>query len=144
MDERSRRVLILDCDADSLIRLQRMLEDAGIDTTITWDKREACQLLENAPFDLVVIGDHPPELDCAAILDDLSFRGKCPPVLILLKVVCESDIEYFAWRGAMGVVPKGDLLTVLDQVAKALDSVQFRTKAAKAGLLKKRSWRAAS
>jgi CheY-like chemotaxis protein len=144
MNERSRRVLILDCDADCLIRLQHVLEDAGIDTTITWDKKEACQLLENQPFDLVVIGDHPPELDCAAILDDLSFRGMCPPVLILREVVCENDIEYFAWRGAIGVGAKGDLLSVLGQVARALESVQFRAKPAKAGLLKKSSWRAAS
>jgi DNA-binding NtrC family response regulator len=143
MDERSRRVLILDSDADWLIRLQQVFEGAGIDTTITWDKREACRWLENDPFDLVVIGDHPPELDSAAILDDLSFRGVCPAVLILRKVVCEGDIQYFAWRGAIGVVSKGDPLTVVDHVAKALDSLQFRAESAKAGLLRNRSWRAA-
>ena len=144
MDGTSRRVLILDSDADWLIRLQHVFEGAGIDTTITWDKREACRWLENDPFDLVVIGDHPPELDPATILDDLSFRGMCPPILILRKVVCQNDIEYFAWRGAIGVVSKGDLPTVLDQVAKALDSAQFRAKPARAGFPKKRSWRAAS
>jgi DNA-binding response OmpR family regulator len=143
MDERSRRVLILDSDAEWLIKLQHVFEGAGIDTTITWDKREACHWLENDPFDLVVIGDHPPELDSAAILDDLSFRGVCPPVLILLKVVCERDIEYFAWRGAMGVILKGDPLTVVDHVAKALDSLQFKAKSVRAGLLKNSPWRAA-
>jgi len=139
MDGTSRRVLILDSDADWLIRLQHVFEGAGIDTTITWDKREACRWLENDPFDLVVIGDHPPELDPATILDDLSFRGVCPPVLILRKVVGEGDIEYFTWRGTIGVVSKGDPLTVADYVAKALDSLQFKAKSARAGLLKNRS-----
>jgi len=143
MDERSRRVLILDSDADWLIRLQHVFEGAGINTTITWDKREASRCLENDPFDLVVIGDHPPELDSAAILDDFSFRGVCPPVLILRKVVCEGDIEYFAWRGAIGVVSKGDPLAVVDYVVKALDSPQFKAKSVRAGVLKNGSWRAA-
>ena len=135
MDERSRRVLILDSDADWLITLQHAFEGAGIDTTTTWDKREACRWLENDPFDLVVIGDHPPELDSGAILDDLSFRGMCPPVLILRQVVCEDDVEYFAWRGAIGVVSRGDPLAVVDHVAKALDSLHFRAKSLRAGLL---------
>jgi DNA-binding response OmpR family regulator len=130
MDGRSRRVLILDCDADFLVSLQRALEGAGIDTKVTWDKREACQWVENESFDIVVIGDHPPELDSVAILDDLSFRGVCPPVLILRKIVHEKDIDYFVRRGAIGVVSKGDPLTVLDRVAKALDSMQFKAKSA--------------
>lgn len=130
MDERLHRVLILDCDANFLITVQHVLEGAGIDTKITWDKREACQWLENEPFDLAVIGDHPPELDPVAIIDDFSFRGMCPPVLILRKVVYEKDIEYFVRCGAVGVVSKGDPLTVLDQVATALDSVSFKAKPA--------------
>ena|SRR5215469_5278171 len=135
MDKRSRRVLILDSDSDWLIRLQHVFEGAGIDTTITWDKREACQWLENDPFDLVVIGDHPPELDSGAILDDLSFRGICPPVLILRKGICEDDIAYFAWRGAIGVVSNADPLTVVNHVAKTLDSLHVRTKSLRASLL---------
>jgi hypothetical protein len=58
----------------------------------------------------------------------------CPPVLILQEVVYEKDVEYFVRCVAIGVVSKRDPLTVLNQVAKALDSVQFKAK----------SWRAAS
>jgi DNA-binding response OmpR family regulator len=135
MDRRLRRVLILDSDANFLIALQHVFEDAGIDTKITWDKREARQWVENESFDLVVIGDHPPELDAAAILADLSFRGTCPSVLILRNVVDEKAVEYFVRCGAVGVVSTGDPATVLGQVTKVLDAVQFRTKPA---------WRAAS
>lgn len=144
MHEQSRRVLILDCDPDCLTRLQQVLEDAGIDTTITWDKKEVCQRLESELFDLILIGDHPPEVDSGAILDDLSLRGTCPPVLILRRIVCENDSQYFGWRGALGVVSKEDPVSVRDQVAKALGSVQLRAKPVRADLVGNRSWPVAS
>jgi len=102
MEERPRRILILDTDPDTLITLQHVLEQAEIDTTITWDEIEACQFVETKPIDLVVISDHSPELDAAAILDIVSFRGSCPPVLILRAIVCEKDTEYFQSLGATG------------------------------------------
>jgi len=144
MDERLRRVLILDTDPETLIRLQHVLEQAEIDTAITWDEIEACQLVETEFFDLVVIGDHPPELDAAAILDDLSLRGSCPPVLILRPTICEKDAEHFRRLGAIGVAPKRDTLAVLDQVTKTLAPMQFKAKSAKAGFVEARSLRAAS
>lgn len=133
MDKR-RRTLILDTDPDTLITLQHLLEEAEIDATVTWDESEATQLIETAPFDLLLIGDHPPELNAAAILDDLSLRGTCPPVLILRGFFGQNDAEYFRRLGAIGVAPKRDPLAVLEHVTKALAVNQFRAKAANAGL----------
>jgi DNA-binding response OmpR family regulator len=144
MDERLHRVLILDTDPDTLIKLQHVLEQAEIDATITWDEAEALQLLETTPFDLILIGDHPPELDAAAILDALSFRGTCPSALILRAVMSEENADYFRRLGAIGVVLKRDSLAVLDQVTKALAPMQFKARSAKAGLVEARSLRAAS
>ena len=127
-----RRVLILDTDPDTLITLQHLLEDADLDATITWDEMEACQLLEASPFDLILIGDHRPELDAAAIIGDFSFRGVCPPVLILKGTIGEKDAEHFRWLGAIGVVPKCDPSAVFDQVTKILAPVQFKAKSANA------------
>ena len=132
MDDRLGRVLILDCDPDCLITLQHVLQGAGIDTTITWDKAEACQSLESEPFDLIVIGDHPPEVDSVALLDDLSFRGPCPPVLILRPTICEKDAEHFRRLGAIGVAPRRDTLAVLDQVTKTLAPMQFKVTSVRA------------
>ena len=128
--DRFPRVLILDTDPHTLITLQHALEKAEIDTTITWDETEACQVLETSHFDLILVGDHPPELDAAAILDDLSFRGTCPSVLILRTVISEKDTECFRRLGAIGVVPKQEPLAVLDQVTKALAPMQFKKQAA--------------
>ncbi len=132
MDKRLPRTLILDRDPDTLITLQHQLEEAEIDATITWDEAEACQLIETAPFDLILVGDHPPELNAAAIIDDLSLRGICPPVLILRETFGEKDAEYFRRLGAVGVIPKRDPLAVLEQVTKALAPLQFKAKAANA------------
>jgi DNA-binding response OmpR family regulator len=144
MTTRPPRTLILDTDPDTLIALQHVLEEAEIDATITWNEAEACQLIETAPFDLMLIGDHPPELNAAAILDDLSLRGTCPPVLILRGIFSAKDAEYFRRLGAVGVIPKRDPIAVLEQVTKALASMELKAKAARADLAGVRSLRAAS
>ena len=138
------RTLILDTDPDILLMLQQVLEEADIDVTVTWDRKEACQLFETARFDLILIGDHPPELNAATILDDLSCQGTCPPVLVLRGIFTEKDADYFHRLGATAVVPKRDSLAVLEQVTKALGPIQLKAKAAKAGLTEARAGRAAS
>jgi len=142
--ERRRRALLVDTDPHTLITLQHALEEADIDATVTWDEIEACQLIGTAPFDLILVGDHPPELNAAAILDDLSLRGTCPPVLILRGIFGAKDAEYFRRLGAVGVVPKGDAGAVLEQVTRALAPLQIKANAAKAGLPPARAWQAAS
>jgi DNA-binding response OmpR family regulator len=142
--EKRRRALLLDTDPDTLITLQHALEEVDIDATVTWDEVEASQLIETTPFDLLLLADHPPELIAAAILDDLSRRGTCPPTLILRGMLGERDAEYFCRLGAIGVVPKRDTFTVLEQVTRALATMPSKAKAATAGLAEVRSLRAAS
>ena len=142
--DRGRRALIIDTDPDTLIKLQHVLEEANIDATITWDELEACQLIESTPFDLLLIGDHPPELNAAAILDDLSLRGTCPPVLILRGIFGEKDAECFRRLGAFGVAPKRDPFAVLEQVTKVLAPIPFKGKEANAGAIESRTLQAAS
>ena len=141
--EKRRRALLLDTDPDTLITLQHALEEADIDATVTWDEKEACQLVEAMPFDLILVGDHPPELNAAAILDEFSLRGTFPPVLILRGIFGEKDAEYFRRLGAIGVVPKRDALAVLEHVTRALAPVQLKGNAGKVGLTAAHAWRAA-
>ena len=142
--QEQRRALLLDTDPDTLITLQHVLEEADIDATVTWDEMEAWQLIEATPFDLILVGDHPPELNAATILDDLSLRGTCPPVLILRGIFGAKDAEYFRRLGAIGVVPKREALTVLEHVTRALAPVQLKANAANVGLAAAHAWRAAS
>jgi CheY-like chemotaxis protein len=114
MDNQPSRVLILNSDPDALIELRRVFEEAGIDTAITWDDSEACRLLETKHFDLIIVGHHPPEIDAAA------FRGTCPRVLILREIVRDEDLDFFRRVGAIGVVPKRDIVVVLERATTAL------------------------
>lgn len=139
-----RRILILDTDPDILIMLQQVLEEANLDATVTWDKMEASHLVKTAPFNLILIGDHPPELNAAAILDDLSFHGACPPVLVLRNIFGKKDAEHFRRLGAIAVVAKRDPVAVLEQVTRALAPIQSKVNAAKVGMTEAGAWRAAS
>jgi DNA-binding response OmpR family regulator len=142
--QKRRRAILLDTDPDTLITLQHALEEADVDATVTWDEMEAYQLIETEPFDLVLLGDHPPELNAAAIVDHLSLRGTCPPVLILRGIFGEKDAEYFRRLGAIGVVPKRDPVAVMEQVTKTLAPIQFATNTAYTQVTATRAWRAAS
>jgi CheY-like chemotaxis protein len=129
------RVLILDIDPDSLIALQHVLEGADLDSTITWDEAEACQLLANAAFDLIIIGDHPPELNPATILYHLRSRATSAPVLILRGITGDKDTDNFRRLGAVGVVSKRNPLAVLEQVKQTLASTQFEDNSVNAGVI---------
>ena len=50
MSERPFNILIFDRDPDALITLQHVLENAGLDTTITWDEAETRNLVANTNF----------------------------------------------------------------------------------------------
>ncbi len=133
MDKSFYRVLILDVDSETLITLQHVLENAGIDTTITWDPREARQLLKNRRFDLVIVGDRPPELDAAAIFRDLSSQRSCPR-LIVRGDLFEKDGDYFRKLGASCMAARQAPFEVLDVVTRTLATVPFRATSEKSKL----------
>jgi CheY-like chemotaxis protein len=119
MDKRLRRVLILDTDPDTLMALQHVLEGAEVDCTVTWDEAEACQLLGKADFNLILIGDHPPELDPAAVLHQLRTRAAFAPALILTASTGGKEADY-GRLGAVSVIQRQDPLAVLEEVKKTL------------------------
>jgi len=79
----SRRVLILDFDATTLITLEQLLEEAGFNTTTTWNPGEAYLLLEQDFFDLIVVGDHRPQIDVHAILHRLENLNRLIPCIVM-------------------------------------------------------------
>ncbi len=58
-----KKVLVLNTHAEFLIALQRVLEEEGFDTTTTWDTQEVLALLVSREFDVVLLGEHPPEMN---------------------------------------------------------------------------------
>ena len=116
MSERKCKALILDSDPDALIVLQRTLENGGVDTTITWDNAEARNLAKSTPFDVMLIGDHPPEISPDTTVRDLRLRGIISPCLILRTTAREMDTERLRRIGVIKAVSKRDPDRVLKEV----------------------------
>jgi CheY-like chemotaxis protein len=109
MSQRRKKVLIVDLDESVLIKLERVLEDAGCDTCTTWNVAEAVRLFTTDGFDFVLVGDHPPELDAERVLTELAVRHSDCQCLVLEPIVQESDRERLQPVGASAVITKEDL-----------------------------------
>ena len=110
------KALILDSDPDALITLQRTLEDGGVDTTITWDDAEARYLIRGTPFDVILIGDHPPEIRAETTVRDFRLDGALGPCLILQTTAQKMSAGRLQRLGGAAVVPKRDPGKVLKEL----------------------------
>jgi|SRR6516164_1718192 CheY-like chemotaxis protein len=120
MREHKCKALILDSDPDALITLQHTLENGGVDTTITWDHGEARNLVRSMPFDVMLIGDHPPEIRAEDTVRDFRVHGASGPCLILRTTARQMDAERLRRLGVVSVVPKRDPRRVLAEVEGAV------------------------
>jgi DNA-binding NtrC family response regulator len=77
------RILVLDLDESVLIALEQVLEEAGFETTTTWSTDEAFLWLQRKHFDLIVIGDHPPEIDAHATLRRLQASHRLASCIVM-------------------------------------------------------------
>jgi len=128
MRQQRLRVLICDTDAEILINLEQMLENAGFDTTTIWETMDLARLLERNPFDLLIMGDHPPHMDAEVISRELrdaevilrELREKHPrtPVVLCLvqRSLDESEMERFRSAGATAVISRQDQNSIFAQV----------------------------
>jgi CheY-like chemotaxis protein len=99
-----KRILLLDNDERVLLDLQRRLEDEGFDTATTWDAVEALELARTRHFDLLLVGDHPPEISGAEILRDLQCGRLSLPCVIMQAGRGPFDPEFLYSLGAAGVI----------------------------------------
>jgi DNA-binding response OmpR family regulator len=113
---RSYKILILDHDPDVLTHLQHVLEDGGLDTTITWDCVEARELTRNTPFDVILVGNHSPEVAAETFLRaPRPARQAC-----MLLGASDSKSEPLRRLGITAVVPKQEPHRVLQAVQEHL------------------------
>ena len=121
MSERKCKALIFDSDPEALITLQSTLENGGVDTTITWDNAEARNLARTIRFDVMLIGDHPPEISVENTLADLRVRGELSPCLVLRTTATgKMRAERLRQLGVAGVLLKREPESVPEEVQKAL------------------------
>ena len=116
MSGRRCKVLVVDWNENTLITLQHVLENDGVDTTITWDEAEARQLIKATRFDLLLVGDRLPDLGAETILHDLTANMLSCPCLLLSAT--SADPVQVRRLGVSGMVSNQDPHAVLEYVRK--------------------------
>jgi CheY-like chemotaxis protein len=114
-----KRILIVDNDEDVLIALEQELEGQGFETTTEWSLPEGLETLAANQFDLLLVGDHPPELNCERLLKLLRRQRVAIPCVVLHSAARHPfSAEYLRFLGASGVACKWNFAEVLDEVCK--------------------------
>ncbi len=113
-----KQVLALGTHAEFLIALEQVLEEEGFDTTTTWDAREALALLGSRNFDVLLVSDHPPEVNPAEFLTRLQSEQPHIPCIIVLGSDARFPFEaqYLCSLGAKAVVPKWKHRRIIDAI----------------------------
>ena len=73
-------------------------------------------MARTTPFDVMLIGDHPPEISAEPTVRDFRLRGVISPCLILRTTAREMDAEDLRRLGIIKIVPKRDPDRVLEEV----------------------------
>ena len=121
MNAKRRKILVADCHDDTLIILEKLLEDAGFDTTTVWTAKDALRLLDSKVFDLVLINTYLPDADCQTLLKVLRNKGQSLTYIVMLPKMPEmTDFRSFEALGARDVVCKYSYRQVLETVSERL------------------------
>ena len=120
-----KKVLIADCHEEILIVLERMLEDAGFDTTTAWTAKDALQLVDSQSFDLVLVNEYLPDAECEDLLKALRQRGARMPFIVMQPSAPEiTDFTVLQALGARDVVCKYAYGQIVEIVSECLVSGQ--------------------
>ena len=115
------RILIADCHEDVLIILERLLEDAGFDTTTVWTAKEALKLADSHAFDLILINEYLPDAECEDVLKALQRKGEQTPCIVMQPSAPEIvDFTRFEALGAKGIVCKHCFRQIVEIVRECL------------------------
>jgi DNA-binding response OmpR family regulator len=115
MKPKRKRILLADCHEDVLIALEKLLEDAGFDTTTAWTAKEALTLADCSAFDLVLVSEYLPDDKCEEVLKALQQGGKQTVCIVMHPCVPEfMDFVRFESFGARDIVSKRPYVRIVE------------------------------
>ncbi len=118
-----KKVLVADCHEEVLIALERMLEDAGFETTTAWTAKDALRLVDAQVFDLVLVNEYLPDAECEDLLKALRKRGAQMPFIVMQPSAPEiTDFTGLQALGARDVVCKYAYGQIVEIVSECLAS----------------------
>lgn len=137
MNIQRKHILIADSDEQSLIELERLLQDEGFETTTAWNTSDAVDLIRHRKFDLLLVADHPPELNCEVVLRLRQQAGAETPLVVLETRPRHPFVEpYLLTLGASDFVQKWQKGEVKNLVLGMLGHGFSASKSAVAGTMK--------
>jgi len=117
-----KKVLVADCHEEVLIILEKLLEDAGFDTTAVWTAREVLNLVESETFDIVLVNEYLPDAECEELLKKLQCKGTQVPFIVMQPSAPEIiDAEILRGLGAREIVCKRAYQQVVQAVSRCLN-----------------------
>jgi DNA-binding response OmpR family regulator len=118
-----KKILIVDNDEAVLIALERVLEEQGYETVTAWNLPEGLELMEAATFDALLVGDHPPDLNCERLLKELRRFNIWTPCVVMHSAARHPFSEqYLQHLGAHGVACKWNDKEVVEEVRKCVSA----------------------
>jgi DNA-binding response OmpR family regulator len=121
MNAPRKKILVADCHEEVLIHLEKMLEDAGFDTTTVWTARDALKLVDSQVFDLVLVNEYLPDAECEDLLKALRKRGAQMPCVVMQPSAPEiTDFSGLQALGAHDIVWKYAYRQIVEVVSECL------------------------
>ena len=121
METLRKKILVADCHEEVLIALEKMLEDAGFDTTTVWTANDALKRLDSEVFDLVLVNEYLPDADCEDFLKALRKRDAQMPCVVMQPSAPETtDCSRLRALGARDIVCKHAYRQVVEIVSECL------------------------
>ena len=116
-----KKVLIADCHEEVLIILEKLLEDAGFDTTTAWTARGVLKLVDSQVFDIVVINEYLPDAECEELLKKLHNKATQVPCIVMQPSAPEiTNAGILRGLGAREIVCRRAPEQVVDAVNRCL------------------------
>jgi DNA-binding NtrC family response regulator len=121
-----KKVLVADCHEEVLIVLEKMLEDAGFDTTTVWTAQEALKLVASQVFDLVLVNEYLPDAECEVLLRALHKKGGQVPCIVMQPSAPQiTDVKILQTLGAREIVCKYAYQQIVETVSRCLAGDKF-------------------
>lgn len=116
-----KKVLVADCHGEVLIVLEKMLEDAGFDTTTVWTAQEALKLVESQDFDVALVNEYLPDAECEDLLKAFHKKRAQLPCIVMQPSAPEiTDISGLHNLGARDIICKHAYRQVVEAVSRCL------------------------
>ncbi len=119
------KILVVDSDPHILVQLEKSLEDAGYDTHVTWDGKEALSWIGSEDFAAVIVGEHPQAVRCLEVVKKLRDKGDETTCIVLDGPECPAEREKLHALAVRALISKWNLTDVVKSVRAATRKAHY-------------------